>query len=162
MDLKKLLNVLILGLISTALISIIVIVKYSENKKEPIETIQTRHKAINTRVLTKDKQGLEFEILYEGKEPRGLLKGHVYMIIKHMIFQKNMLEILKHNSLEHLEDSLEYYITPIDSNFRILLINTKYHLSPEIRELWDEYMATKIEEAKATEKTKNLEILYRE
>ena len=162
MDLKKLLNVLILGLISTALISIIVIVKYSENKKEPIETIQTSNKVINTRVLTKDKQSLEFEILYEGEEPRGLLKGHVYMIIKHVIFQKNMLEILKHNSLEHLEDSLEYYITPIDSNFRILLINTKYHLSPEVRELWDEYIATKIDEAKAAEKVKNLEILYRE
>lgn len=144
-------NVLILGLIS-AIIYLIVVIVNLKDEKEPIEIVLTKNKTINTRVLTKDKEGLEFEILYEGEEPQGLLKGHTYMIIRHMVFQKNVLEILKHNSLEHLGDSLEYYITPIDSTFRVLLINTKYHLSPEVRELWDEYINDK--------KARNLEILY--
>ena len=140
---KQLLNVLLLGLILAALFSIVV-----EDKKEPLETVLTRNKAINIRVLTKDKTGLEFEVLYEGEMYPGLLKGHMYMIIRYMVSQKDVLEILKHNSLEHLGDSLEYYITPIDSTFRVLLINTKYHLSSEVRELWDEYI-----------NAKNLEIL---
>lgn len=144
-------NVLILGLIS-AIISLIVVIVNLKDEKEPIEIVLTKNKTINTRVLTKDKEGLEFEILYEGEEPQGLLKGHTYMIIRHMVFQKNVLEILKHNSLEHLGDSLEYYITPIDSTFKVLSINTKYHLSPEVRELWDEYINDK--------KARNLEILY--
>ena len=139
---KQILNVLLLGLISAALFLTIMIVNL-EDKKEPLETVITRNKAINTRVLTKDKTGLEFEILYEGEAPQGLLKGHMYMTIKYMVSQKDVLEILKHNSLEHLDDSLEYYITPIDSTFKVLLINTKYHLSPEVRELWDEYIKAK-------------------
>lgn len=142
---KQVLNVLLLGLISAALFLTIMIVNL-EDKKEPLETVITRNKAINTRVLTKDKESLEFEILYEGEIYPGLLKGHIYMITRHMVSQKNVLEILKHNSLEHLDDSLEYYITPIDSTFRIFLINTKYHLSPEVRELWDEYINAKTEE----------------
>lgn len=141
---KQVLNVLLLGLILAALFSIVIIVNL-EDKKEPLETVLTRNKAINTRVLTKDKECLEFEILYEGEEPPGLLEGHMYITIRHMVSQKNVLEILKHNSLEHLDDSLEYYITPIDSTFKVLLINTKYHLSPEVRELWDEYINEKIE-----------------
>ena len=158
---KKVLNVLLLVLILAALLfSIFIIVNLESVEPKPLETVLTRNKAINTRVLTKDKESLEFEILYEGKEPRGLLKGHIYMTIRHMVFQKNMLEILKYNSLEHLEDSLEYYITPIDSTFRILLINAKYYLSPEVQELWDEYINAKTEEVKAEEKAKNLEILY--
>ena len=39
-------------------------------------------------------------------------------------------------------------------------VATMEDLSPEVRELWDEYMARKIEEAKAEERAKNLEILY--
>lgn len=140
---EKVLKVLLLGLISAALLFSIVIIV--EDKKEPLETVLTRNKAINTRVFTKDKECLEFEILYEGEEPPGLLEGHMYITIRHIVSQKNVLEILKHNSLEHLDDSLEYYITPIDSTFKVLLINTKYHLSPEIRELWDEYINEKIE-----------------
>lgn len=160
---KKVLNVLLLVLILAALLfSIFIIVNLESVEPKPLETVLTRNKAINTRVLTKDKESLEFEILYEGKEPRGLLKGHIYMTIRHMVFQKNMLEILKYNSLEHLEDSLEYYITPIDSTFRILLINAKYYLSPEVQELWDEYINAKTEEVKAEEKARNLKILYGE
>lgn len=142
---EKVLKVLLLGLISAALLFSIVIIVNLEDKKEPLEMVQTRTKSINTRVLTKDNTGLEFEILYEGEMYPGLLKGHIYMITRHMVFQKDVLEILKHNSLEHLGDSLEYYITPIDSTFRVLLINTKYHLSPKVRELWDEYINGKIE-----------------
>lgn len=163
MNLKTVLNVLLLGLISSALLlSVFIIVNLEDKEPKSLETVLTRNKAINTRVLTKDKESLEFEILYEGSEPQGLLKGYIHMTIKHMVFQKNMLEILKYNSLEYLDDSLEYYITPVDSTFKIILINTKYHLSPEVQELWDEYMAKKIEEAKAEERAKNLEILYGE
>lgn len=156
---KKLLVMLSLSLVIGLPLAAL-IVKCSEDKKEPLETVQTRNKVINTRVLTKDKTGLEFEILYEGELPQGLLKGHIYMITRHMVFQKDVLEILKHNSLEHLGDSLEYYITPIDSTFRVFLINTKYYLRPEVQELWDEYVAEKIRAIKAEEKAKNLEILY--
>jgi hypothetical protein len=73
-----------------------------------------------------------------------------------------MLAILKYNTLEHLKDSIEYYITPMDSTFKISLIDTKYHLSPEVRELWDGYIKAKIEATKAEERAKNLEILYGE
>lgn len=73
---KQVLNVLLLGLISAALLFSIVIIV--EDKKEPLETVITRNKAINTRVLTKDKTGLEFEILYEGEMYPGLLEGHIY------------------------------------------------------------------------------------
>ena len=137
---KQILNVLLIILILAALFLTIMILNL---ESEPLETVITKNKAINTRVLTKDKTSLEFEIWYEGELPQGLLKGHMYMTIKYMVSQKNVLEILKHNSLEHLDDSLEYYITPIDSTFKVLLINTKYHLSPEVRELWDEYIKAK-------------------
>lgn len=155
---KKVLNALLAGLILTALISIFIIVNLED--KKPLETVQTRTKSVNTKVLTKDKEGLEFKILYVGEEPQGLLEGHINIVIRNMVFQKDVLEILKYNSLEYLRDSLEYYITPIDSTFRIILINANYHLSPEVQELWDEYVKAKIETAKAEEKAKNLEILY--
>ena len=146
---------LVVGIFLTTLF-----VKYPEDKREPFGTFLTENKVMNTRIFTKDKQGLEFEIVYEGKIPRILLEGYVHGTVRPIAFQKNMLEILKYNSLEHLRDSLKHYITPMDSTFKIISIDTKYHLSPEVRELWDEYMAKKIEEAKAEERAKNLEILY--
>ena len=155
---KQVLNALLAGLILTALISIFIIVNLED--KKPLKTIPTEDKVVNTKIFTKDDQCLEFEILYEGEISRILLEGYVHGTVRPMIFQKNMLEILKYNSLEHLKDSLKHYITPMDSTFKIILIDTKYHLSPEVRELWDEYMAKKIEEAKAADRAKNLEILY--
>ena len=149
---------LVIGISLTALI-----VGYSKDKKEPLETVLTRDdKVMNTKIITKDHQYLEFEIVYEGEIPRILLEGYVHSIVRPIAFQKNMLEILKYNSLEHLRDSLKHCITPMDSTFKISLLDTRYHLSPEVRELWDEYMAKKIEEAKAEEKARNLKILYGE
>ena len=146
---------LVIGIFLTTLF-----VKYPEDKREPFGTFLTENKVMNTRIPTKDHQCLEFEIVYEGEIPRILLEGYVHGTVRPIAFQKNMLEILKYNSLEHLRDSLKHYITPMDSTFKIISIDTKYHLSPEVRELWDEYMAKKIEEAKAEERAKNLEILY--
>jgi hypothetical protein len=146
---------LVIGIFLTTLF-----VKYPEDKREPFGTFLTENKVMNTRILTKDHQGLEFEIVYEGKIPRILLEGYVHGTVRPIAFQKNMLEILKYNSLEHLKDSLKHYVTPMDSTFKIISIDTKYHLSPEVQELWDEYMARKIEETKAEERAKNLEILY--
>lgn len=148
---------LVIGIFLTALI-----VGYSKDKREPLETVLTRDKTVNTTVPTKDHQCLEFEIAYEGEISRFLVEGYVQATVRRMIFQKNMLEILKYNTLEHLRDSIKYYITPMDSTFKISLLDTKYHLSPEVRELWDEYMSRKIEEAKAEEKARNLKILYGE
>lgn len=148
---------LVIGIFLTTLF-----VKYPEDKREPFGTFLTENKVMNTRIFTKDHQGLEFEIVYKGEIPRTLVEGYVHGIVRPIAFQKNMLEILKYNSLEHLRDSLKYYIIPMDSTFKISLLDTKYHLSPEVQELWDEYMAKKIEEAKAKERAKNLEILYGE
>lgn len=161
---KKILNVLLLGMLMCAAFAIIIVANKDSEKPSEVQTrTETRTKAVNNKALTKDKESLEFDILYEGdNEPRDLLEGHIDIVIRQMVFDKYVLELLKHNSLAHLGDSLEYYITPLDSTFRVLLINTKYHLSPEVRELWDEYMATKIEEAKTLEKDKNLKILYGE
>ena len=157
----------ILILLSVVFLSNILIKCVENRNEEPIEKVQTRTetrtKAVNNKALTKDKESLEFDILYEGdNEPRDLLEGHIDIVIRQMVFDKYVLELLKYNSLAHLGDSLEYYITPLDSTFRVLLINTKYHLSPEVRELWDEYIKAKTEESKTTIKNKNLEILYRE
>jgi hypothetical protein len=161
---KKVLKSLLLVLILAALVfSIFIIVNLESVEPKPLGTVLTNgEKAINTKILTKDHQGLEFEIVYEGKIPRILLEGYVHGTVRPIAFQKNMLEILKYNSLEHLKDSLKHYVTPMDSTFKIISIDTKYHLSPEVQELWDEYMAKKIEEAKAAERAKNLEILYGE
>lgn len=146
---------LVIGIFLTTLF-----VKYPEDKREPFGTFLTENKVMNTRIPTKDHQCLEFEIVYEGNIPRILLEGYVHGTVRPIAFQKNMLEILKYNSLEHLRDSLKHYITPMDSTFKIISIDTKHHLSPEVQELWDEYMAKKIEETKAEERAKNLEILY--
>lgn len=162
MDLKKVLNALLLVMISAALLLIFVMVNLESEESKPLETVLTEDKVMNTKILTKDHQYLEFEIVYKGKISRSSLEGYVHGIVRPIAFQKNMLEILKYNSLEHLRDSLKHCITHMDSTFKISLLDTRYHLSPEVQELWDEYMARKIEEAKAEERVKNLEILYGE
>jgi hypothetical protein len=161
---KQVLNSLLLVMILAALIfSIFIIVNLESVEPKPLGTVLTNgEKAINTKIFTEDDQCLEFVILYEGEIPRILLEGYVHGTVRPMIFRKNMLEILKYNTLEHLKDSIEYYITPMDSTFKISLIDTKYHLSPEVRELWDGYIKAKIEATKAEERAKNLEILYGE
>ena len=161
---KKILNVLLLGMLMCAAFAIIIVANKDSEKPSEIQTrTETRdEKTVNTTVYTRDHQGLEFEIVYEGKVARSFLEGYVQSTVRRMIFQKNMLEILKYNTLEHLTDSIKYYITPMDSTFRIFLFDTKYHLSSEVRELWDEYIKAKTEEAKAEEKARNLEILYGE
>jgi hypothetical protein len=150
---KKLLITLVLVLFSTTLI-----VQYLENK-EPIEKVQTRTVLVET--ITKDLTMMDFSVMYEGNFPE-YSENAVKSIVRQIVFKKNVLEILKHNSLEFLEDTLEYKIIPIDSAFNVLSIETKYYLRPEVQELWDEYVNAKIEAAKAEEKAKNLEILYGE
>lgn len=150
---KKLLITLVLVLFSTTLI-----VQYLENK-EPIEKVQTRTVLVET--VTKDLSMMDFNVMYERIFPE-YSENAVKSIVRQIVFKKNVLEILKHNSLEFLEDTLEYKITPIDSAFNVLSIETKYYLRPEVQELWDEYMDTKIKEVKAEEKARNLKILYEE
>lgn len=162
MDLKKVLNALLLVMISAALLLIFVMVNLESEESKPLETVLTEDKVMNTKIPTKDHQYLEFEIVYEGEISRSSLEGYVHSIVRPIAFQKNMLEILKYNSLEHLRDSLKHYIVPMDSTFKISLLDTKYHLSPEVQELWDGYMKAKIEATKAEERAKNLEILYGE
>jgi hypothetical protein len=161
---KQVLNSLLLVMILAALIfSIFIIVNLESVEPKPLGTVLTNEeKAINTKIFTEDDQCLEFVILYEGEIPRILLEGYVHGTVRPIAFQKNMLEILKYNSLEHLKDSLKHYVTPMDSTFKIISIDTKYHLSPEVQELWDEYIKEKTEEAKAKEKARNLKILYEE
>lgn len=154
---KQILNVLVLGLISSVLISITIIV--SLQNKEPIERVQTR--TVLAETITKDLAMIDFSVTYEGNFPE-YSEYAVKSIVRQMLFEKNILEILKQNSLEFIEDTLECKITPVDSAFEVLSIETKYHLRPEVQELWDEYVNAKIEAAKALEKAKNLEILYGE
>lgn len=157
---KKSLIVLLIGLlIVLVLFSPALIIECLEDKKEPIEIVLNNTKTINIKILTEDKERLEFDILYEGEMYPGLLKGYIYMTVRQMVHYKNVLEILKHNSLEHLNDSLEYYIVPADSTFRVFSINAKFHLSPEVREIWDEYINAKTAKE---EKDRNLKILYGE
>lgn len=160
---KSLTTLLLVLVLSTLVFSIFIIVNLESVEPKPLETVlTTKEKVINTRIPTKDDQYLEFEIVYKGEIPRTLVEGYVHGTVRPIAFQKNMLEILKYNSLEHLRDSLKYYIIPMDSTFKISLLDTKYHLSPEVRELWDGYMKAKIEATKAEERAKNLEILYGE
>ena len=156
---KQVLNVLILtALISaTAVFSIIVIANLED--KEPIEKVQTR--TVLAETITKDLAMIDFNVMYEGSLPE-YPDYAIKSIVRQIVFKKNVLEILKHNSLEFIEDTLEYIITPIDSAFNILSIQTKYYLRPEVQELWDEYVNARIEAYKAEERAKNLEILYGE
>ena len=155
---KQVLKILLLGLISAIFILGLFIFANLENK-EPIEKVQTR--TVLAETITKDLAMIDFNVMYEGS----LLEYPDYAIksiVRQIVFKKNVLEILKQNSLEFIEDTLEYIITPIDSTFEVLSIQTKYYLRPEVQELWDEYITTKIEAAKAEEKARNLKILYGE
>lgn len=154
---KQMLNVLLLVMVSAALILIIVIVNV-ENEK-PIEKV--RSKIVNVETVTKDLTMMDFTVMYEGSFP-GYSESAIKSIVKQMVLKKNVLEILKHNSLEFIKDTLECKITPIDSAFNVILINTKYYLRPEVQELWDEYVNAKIEAVKAEERARNLKILYGE
>ena len=150
---KNLLIALVAGLFSTALI-----VKCLENK-EPVEKTQT--KTVLAETITKDLTMIDFYVMYEGIFPE-YSDYAVKSIVRQVVSKKNVLEILKHNSLEFIEDTLEYIITPIDSAFEILSVQTKYYLRPEVQELWDEYVNARIEAYKAEEKARNLKILYGE
>ena len=153
MDLKKVL----LGLAWIALFSIIVVLNL-ENK-EPIEKVQTR--TVLAETVTKDLAMIDFNVMYKGIFPE-YSDYAVKSIVRQIVLKKNVLEILKQNSLEFIEDTLECKITPIDSAFNVLSIETKYYLRPEVQELWDEYVNARIEAYKAEEKARNLKILYGE
>ena len=155
---KQVLKILLLGLISAILIFGLFIFANLENK-EPTKKVQTR--TVLAETITKDLAMIDFNIMYEGSLPE-YPDYAIKSIVRQMIFKKNVLEILKQNSLEFIEDTLEYIITPVDSTFEVLSIQTKYYLRPEVQELWDEYITAKIEAAKAEEKARNLKILYGE
>lgn len=156
---KKVLKVLLLGLVSATLLLSIVIIVDLEDKKEPIEKAQTR--TVFAETITKDLAMIDFSVMYEGNFPE-YSDYAVKSIVRQIVLKKNVLEILKHNSLEFIEDTLEYKIIPIDSTFNVLSIETKYYLRPEVQELWDEYINAKIEAYKVEEKARNLKILYGE
>lgn len=154
---KQMLNVLLLVMISAALIFIIVIANVES--EEPIKKVQTR--TVLAETITKDLAMIDFSVTYEGNFPE-YSEYAVKSIVRQMLFEKNVLEILKQNSLQFIEDSLECKITPVDSTFNVLSIETKYYLRPEVQELWDEYVNARIEAYKAEEKARNLKILYGE
>ena len=110
---KQVLKILLLGLISAIFIFGLFIFANLEDK-EPIEKVQTR--TVLAETITKDQAMIDFSVMYEGNFPE-YSEYAVKSIVRQMLFEKNVLEILKYNSLEHIEDSLEYYITPIDSTF---------------------------------------------
>ena len=155
---KQSLKILLLGLILAALLLSTFIIVNVESK-EPVEKIQTR--TVSAETITKDLAMIDFSITYEGNFPE-YSEHAVKSIVRQMLFEKNILEILKQNSLQFIKDTLECKIIPIDSAFNVLSIETKYHLRPEVQELWDEYVNARIEAAKAEEKARNLKILYGE
>ena len=154
---KQVLNVLLLVMISAALI--LTIVMANIESEEPIKEVQTRTVLVET--ITKDLAMIDFSVMYEGSLPE-YPDYAIKSIVRQMIFKKNVLEILKQNSLQFIEDTLECKITPVDSAFEVLSIETKYYLRPEVQELWDEYVNARIEAYKAEEKARNLKILYGE
>lgn len=155
---KQVLKVLLLGLISAIFILGLFVIANLESK-EPIREVQT--KIVRVETITKDMTMMDFKVMYEGSFPE-YSEYAVKSIVRQVVLNKNVLEILKHNSLEFLEDSLECNITPIDTAFNVILIETNYYLRPEVQELWDEYVNAKIEAIKAEEKARNLKILYGE
>ena len=155
---KQVLKIILLGLISAIFILGLFIFANLENK-EPIEKVQTR--TVLAETITKDLAMMDFSVMYEGIFPE-YSDYAVKSIVRQVVSKKNVLEILKQNSLEFIEDTLEYKITPIDSAFNVLSIETKYYLRPEVQELWNEYVNARIEAYKAEERAKNLEILYGE
>ena len=127
---NKVLNVFLLVLILAALLFSIVIIAYLENE-EPIEKVQTR--TVLAETITKDLAMIDFNVMYEGSFPESSDYA-IKSIIRQIILKKNVLEILKQNSLEFIEDTLECKITSIDSTFNVLSIQTKYYLRPEVQE----------------------------
>ena len=154
---KQVLNVLLLVMISAALI--LTIVMANIESEEPTKKVQTR--TVLAETITKDLAMIDFSVMYEGNFPE-YSEYAVKSIVRQMLFEKNVLEILKQNSLQFIEDTLECKITPVDSAFNVILIQTKYYLRPEVQELWDEYVNARIEAYKAEEKARNLKILYGE
>ena len=150
---KNVLIILAIGLYLSGLIFI----KYSHNEQTPI--ISTSR--ISVEAFTKDLVEIDYEIMYEGKNHE-CLKPAIHATIKQLTFQKNILEILKHNNLGYLKDSLESRIISIDTNFNVIAINSFPILPQGIKELWDEYINAKIEASEAEEKARNLKILYGE
>ena len=155
---KQVLKILLLGLISAIFIFGLFIFANLESE-EPIETVQTR--TVSAETITKDLAMIDFSVMYEGNFPE-YSDPAIKSIVRQIVLKKNVLEILKQNSLEFIEDTLECKITPIDSAFNVILIQTKYYLRPEVQELWDEYVNARIEAYKAEEKARNLKILYGE
>lgn len=155
---KKILIMLSLSLV-TGLPLIALIVKCSEDKKESLEIAQT--KTVLAETITKDLAMIDFYVMYKGSFPE-YSDYAIKSIVRQIMFKKNVLEVLKQNNVEFIEDTLEYIITPIDSSFRVLSIETKYYLRPEVQELWDEYVNARIEAYKVEEKARNLKILYGE
>ena len=153
---KQVLKILLLGLISAIFILGLFVIANLQNK-EPIEKVQTR--TVLAETITKDLAMIDFSVMYEGIFPE-YSDYAVKSIVRQVVSKKNVLEILKQNSLQFIEDTLECKITPIDSAFNVLSIETKYYLRPEVQELWDEYVNARIEAYKAEERAKNLEILY--
>ena len=154
---KQVLNVLLLVMISAALI--LTIVMANIESEEPIKEVQTR--TVLAETITKDLAMIDFSVMYEGNFPE-YSEYAVKSIVRQIVLKKNVLEILKQNSLQFIEDTLECKITPVDSAFEVLSIETKYYLRPEVQELWDEYVNARIEAYKAEEKARNLKILYGE
>lgn len=153
---KRILNILLLGLILIVLIPIILAIK--SHVKESIEEPKT----VFVGTYTKDLSMINFDVIYKGSCPEYYSKYAIQCIVTQTVLEKNVFEILKQNSLEFLEDTLEYEITPLDPIFEVLSIEAEYYLQPEVQELWDEYVAKKIEMNKIEERAKNLEILYEE
>lgn len=153
---KRGLKISLLGLILIALISIILVVK--SHVKESIEEPKT----VFVGTYTKDLSMINFDVIYKGSCPEYYSEYAIQCIISQTVLEKNVFEILKQNSLEFLEDTLEYEIIPIDPTFKVLSIEAKYYLRPEAQKLWDEYVNAKIEVAKIEEKARNLKILYEE
>ena len=154
---KQVLNVLLLVMISAALI--LTIVMANRESEESIKEVQTR--TVLAETITKDLAMIDFSVMYEGNFPE-YSEYAVKSIVRQIVLKKNVLEILKQNSLQFIEDTLECKITPVDSAFEVLSIETKYYLRPEVQELWDEYVNARIEAYKAEEKARNLKILYGE
>lgn len=146
---KKVLILLLLGVFLSALL-----IKFAENRNE--ETLSPI-KTTNVKCYSQDGVAVEYIIEYKGENYTEFM---VNGVARQITSRDYILNILKNNSTEFLDDSLESRIIPTDSTFSIVSIETIYHLPPEVRELWDEYIKANIEATKAIEKAKNLEILY--
>lgn len=146
---KRVLILLLLGVFLS-----IILIKYVENRnKEALSVVKTT----NVKCYSQDGIAVEYIIEYKGENYTEFM---VNGVARQITSREYILNILKNNSTEFLDDSLESRIIPTDSTFSIVSIETIYHLPPEVRELWDEYIKANIEATKAEERAKNLEILY--